>query len=265
MTTIAFVQARMNSSRLPGKVLKELSSGLTPLSLMLTRLRCSRLIDKIVVIAPECQTSKEIIAACKLYNVEIFLGSETNLLQRHLMAARHYLADICLKIPSDCPLIDSKVVDNVIQLCLDTNSDYASNLHPATFPDGLDVEVFKRESLEKAFIHSNQLHEFEHTTPYIWDTNPHEFSIANFTCPRGDFSMTHRWTIDYNEDFLFLQQLWEYIGTESLISYGYEDILLVLDEYPPLMAINKHLNGVNWYRNHTKDLHTIHSLNFKSF
>jgi spore coat polysaccharide biosynthesis protein SpsF len=171
-----------------------------------------------------------------------------------------FSADAVIKIPSDCPLIDAKVIDKVIQFYLDNidNYDYVSNLHPATYPDGNDVEIMSFDALRKAWNSAKREFEREHTTPFIWE-NPDIFRIGNVVWETGyDYSMTHRFTIDYPEDYEFIKKVYDELYIKKP-DFSLEDILNLLNENPEIKKINAKYIGINWYRNHLKELKTITS------
>jgi spore coat polysaccharide biosynthesis protein SpsF len=163
-----------------------------------------------------------------------------------------------VKIPSDCPLIDPKVITGVINTYISHKDefDFISNLHPATYPDGNDVEIMSMLSLEKAWKEAKKNFEREHTTPYMWE-NPQLFRIGNVEWESGfNYSMTHRWTIDYMEDYLFIKKIYDVLYNKNP-DFGLNDILNLLKIHPELTEINKKYAGVNWYRNHLNELKTI--------
>lgn len=212
-----------------------------------------------IVVATTTETIDDIIfQLCKNNNIEVFRGDPNDLLDRHYRVGLKYDADVVVKIPSDCPLIDSSVITKVLKFYLDHQSeyDYVSNLHPATYPDGNDVEVMTMKALKTAWLESNKNFEREHTTPFIWE-NPQRFKIGNITWETGyDYSMTHRWTIDYEEDYIFIKNIYDELYNINP-HFSMYDILNLLERKPSLIEINKKYNGVNWYRNHLNDLKTI--------
>ncbi len=254
---VIVVQARMSSSRLAGKVLLPLM-GESLLARMIERLEMSSYFATLVI-ATSTDTADDVIAKEALaLDVPCYRGSLTNLLDRHYQAAKLYNADVVLKIPSDCPLIDPKAIDNTLDFFFANRNeyDYVSNLHPATWPDGNDVEIMAMHCLEQAWRSATRPLELEHTTPYIWE-NPHLFSMGNVTWETGlDYSMSHRFTIDYPEDYLFIQRVFEELySIDPGFSCG--DILALLQRKPEIYGINATYAGVNWYRNHISELKTI--------
>lgn len=254
---VLVVQARMGSSRLPGKVMLDVC-GKPLLERMLERLaRVCTPVDLVVATTTEA-SDRAIDDLCRSLGVNVFRGHPTDLLDRHYLAGLVHGAEAVAKIPSDCPLIDPAVVDRVLGRFLVGDCDYAGNLHPASFPDGNDVEVMTMSALGEAWREAELLMEREHTTPFIWD-KPERFRLANVAWDEAggrDYSMSHRWTLDYPEDYEFIRRVYEelYPGNPA---FGLEDILGLLEAKPEIAAINAHYQGVNWYRHHLHELKTV--------
>jgi spore coat polysaccharide biosynthesis protein SpsF len=251
------IQARMSSTRLPGKVLLPLL-GKPLLTRMMERVINTKY-NPMVVIATTIEQEDDIIEKlCIENNWQVFRGDKEDLLDRHYEAAKKYNADIILKIPSDCPLIDPAIIDRVLEFFLvnKENYDYVSNLHPASYPDGNDVEVMTMKALTEAWRNASKKMEREHTTPYFWE-NPEKFRIGNVLWEKElDYSMSHRWTIDYPKDYNFIKEIFESLYPSNQL-FRLEDILNLLEQKPELNKINSELTGVNWYRNHLGELKTI--------
>lgn len=257
MNIVTVVQARCSSSRLPNKVLLPIL-GKELLIRQLERISHSFLAGKIVVATSTDKSDDKIENLCKENNYLCFRGSLNDLLDRHYQAAKLFNAEAVVKIPSDCPLIDPNIIDNVINFFIKNNNkyDYVSNLHPATYPDGNDVEIMHFSVLEKAWFEAKKDFEREHTTPYIWE-NTEIFRIGNYYWKSGkDYSMTHRFTIDYQEDYEFILKIYEKLYPITPY-FSLENILDLLKTEPELLKINEKYAGVNWYRNHLNDLKTI--------
>lgn len=256
---VTIIQARMGSTRLPGKILLPLVNE--PLLLkMYERVSYSELAGEIVVAITEEESDNELYKLCQQNNIKVFRGNTLDLLDRHYQAAKKYNAKAVIKIPSDCPLIDPEIIDKVILYYINNKEmfDFVSNLHPPSYPDGNDVEVMSFETLENAWINAKKDFEREHTTPYIWE-NPDQFRIGNVLWETGlDYSMTHRFTIDYNEDYEFIKRVYNELYDKNK-RFGLNDILNLLDEKPEIKMINEMYCGVNWYRNHLNELKTITS------
>lgn len=254
---VIVIQARMGSSRLQGKVMLPIL-GQSLLARMIERLRMVKY-DVTLVIATSVNEADDVLAQeADALGVACYRGSENNLLDRHYQAAQELQATVVLKIPSDCPLIDPAAIDAALEYFFAAGSrfDYISNLHPATWPDGNDVEIMTMQCLARAHQQASRQLELEHTTPYIWE-NPGLFNIGNIPWQTGlDYSMSHRFTIDYREDYEFIKAVFEALYPQNP-GFSCADILNLLDERPDIMAINSAYAGVNWYRHHLDELKTI--------
>lgn len=263
---VIVVQARMSSSRLPGKVMMPIL-GKSLLARMIERLSMIRN-EVTIVIATTQQPEDDVIAAeATAMAIPYYRGNLDNLLDRHYQAAKIHNADIVLKIPSDCPLIDPRIIDHMITFFINHPSDYLSNLHPATWPDGNDVEIMTMDCLQSTWQNAKRPLELEHTTPYIWE-NPHLYHIGNVSWDTGkDYSMSHRFTIDYQEDYLFIKRVFEELYPAKN-NFSCHDIIDLLERKPEIYELNARYAGVNWYRNHLEELTTIHpeqtNLHFKN-
>ena len=257
LNIVTVVQARTGSTRLPKKVMMSICGE--PLLLrMIERVRSANLAGTVVVATSTNKDDDVIEELCSAHNIDIFRGHPDDLLDRHYKTGLKYKADAIVKIPSDCPLIDPRIIDRIIKYFIDNRDkyDFASNLHPATYPDGNDVEIMKFSVLEDAWKFATKQFEREHTTPYIWE-NTDKFNIGNVRWSTGlDFSSTHRWTIDYEEDYVFIRSIYEelYPGRKMFSIY---DILNLLADKPFLSEINKKYTGQYWYDNHLDELSNI--------
>ncbi len=259
MNIVTVVQARMGSSRMPGKVMMPLAGK--PLILRMLERVCLAEITGKIIVAVTCENRDDRLAeTCEAGGYPVYRGSTSDLLDRHYQAGLKYNADAVVKIPSDCPLIDPAVITKVLSHFISNPGkfDYVSNLHPATYPDGNDVEIMTMEALELSWHEASRDLEREHTTPYIWE-NPDKFKIGNLVWETGmDYSMSHRWTIDYMEDYLFIREIYNALYEDNP-QFDLYDILEFEKNHPGVKALNEKYNGVNWYRNHLGELKTIKS------
>jgi spore coat polysaccharide biosynthesis protein SpsF len=254
---VTVIQARMGSTRLPGKVLLPLV-GKPLLLRIVERVSLANYVGEIVVAITEDELDNQLAMICQKNIIKLFRGSSLDLLDRHYKAAKKYSAEVVIKIPSDCPLIDPQVIDKVILYYIKNQErfDFVSNLHPPSYPDGNDVEIMSFEVLERAWINAKKDFEREHTTPFIWE-NPDKFRIGNVVWETGlDYSMTHRFTIDYKEDYEFIKRVYDELYAKNN-RFGLNDILMLLENKPEIKKINETYAGVNWYRNHLNELKTI--------
>ncbi len=255
MKTVVVVQARTGSSRLPGKILLPLA-GRPLLQRMLERVRAARTPSAVVVATTQETTDDVVEAIAASAGVPCFRGDTRDLLDRHYRAGVAFGADVVVKIPSDCPLIDPAVIDRVIgEYAVHAGEiDFVTNLCPPTYPDGNDVEVLPLDVLETAWTEAAAPHQREHTTPFIWE-HPERFRIRNIAWDAGlDYSATHRWTIDYLEDYAFLAAVYEALWTESKTVFPLADILSLLEARPDIAALNACHAGKTWYRAHAAAL-----------
>lgn len=258
---VVFVQARMGSTRLPGKIMKAVF-GKELLVHQVDRIRKAKTVDRAVVITTIKPEDDQVADLCLRNNIDVFRGSELDLLDRHVQAAKEYKADFVVKIPSDCPLSDPAVIDRVLNLWKENPDkyDYVSNYHPPTFPDGMDVEGCTFSILETAWREASKPHEREHAFPFIWD-QPERFRVGNVVNTYGDMFMSHRWTLDYEEDFQFIKAVMEALVDKP--DFGMEDVLDLLERRQDIAAINAKYAGVNWYRNVKGQLNTVDDSQYK--
>lgn len=246
---LTIIQARTSSTRLQNKVMLSLCNK--PLLLrMYERVSYAHNTGTIVIATTENKEDDKIEELCVKEKIECFRGHPTDLLDRHYKTAIKYDADVIIKIPSDCPLIDPLVIDKVINYYLNNINkfDYVSNLHPPSYPDGNDVEIMTFDALKIMWKEAMLEHQREHTTPFIWE-NPSKFEIGNVFWETGlDYSKTHRWTIDYQEDYNFIKLVFEELYYKNP-KFGINDILSLISNKPYIKNINSLHNGKFWYNN----------------
>lgn len=235
MKVICIVQARVGSTRLPGKVLKKIC-GKTVLQHDIERLCRVKNIDDLIIATTELKADDQIVEQCLKLDVKYFRGSEKDVLSRYYLAAKKNQADVVVRVTSDCPLIDPDTVEKIIDCYLMNQEvyDYVSNTIDRTFPRGLDAEVFSFASLEKSFISATKEYEREHVTPYIYQ-HPDEFKTFQYK-NEIDYS-DYRWTLDTEEDFQVIKKIYEalYEGNQK---FGFADIL-------DFVKKNQYINDIN--------------------
>ena len=236
MKVMAIVQARMGSSRLPGKVLCELG-GRTVIEQVVSRLRAASLLDDVVVAIPEGGRDDALEAECRRMGVRTCRGPERDVLGRYLAAISATGADIVARITADCPCTDPAIVDMVVGRVLASGCDYASNTLHRTWPRGYDVEVFTADALERAAAGATRPHEREHVTPAIWH-NPGKFSLQSVLCPapRGDPGW--RLCLDTPRDYAMLKLLWRLCADADGWLPRAEQVVAFLEQNPWLVAMN---------------------------
>ena len=233
---VAIVQARMTSTRLPQKVLKDLA-GEPVVFQVFNQLSYSKLIDDIVLATSTNISDDPLEEWAKDNNKKYFRGDLSNVLKRFYDTAKEFNADVIVRITADCPLIDPEIVDEVIEGFLKSDFDYFSNTNPPTFPDGLDTEVFSFTSLESSYRNAELQSEIEHVTPYIRN-HPELFKSGNFLSVVNYGNL--RWTIDNQEDYLFLVNIFDSLyRSNSFI--GWRKVIEFLENNEDLQNINSHI------------------------
>lgn len=231
MTTVAIIQARMGSRRLPGKVMMNVA-GKPLLQHVIDRVRAVEGLDRIVLATSIAEIDRPVYQCGKVSGVDVFAGSEDDVLDRYYQAARLFHADVVMRVTGDCPLLDPKVSGSVLSRFDQGDVDYVSNVHPPTFPDGLDTEVFSMQSLETAWRTARKPAEREHVTAYLWD-HPERFKLANVeTSP--DLSSL-RWTVDEPLDLELIRAVYQRLPSGD---YDHSVVLSILRMNPGLSNIN---------------------------
>jgi glutamate-1-semialdehyde 2,1-aminomutase len=234
MRVVAVVQARMGSTRLPNKVMK-LINGVPMIELLLARLAAANEINEIVLATSVDPRNQILINHVKSLGYKYVRGDENDVLNRYLMAAREFDADIVVRITGDCPLVDPSLVDAAILEFKRVNPDYLSNSLPATYPDGLDIEVFSRDALERSGVEAVESFDREHVTPYMRREGLFKtVSITNIL----DLSEL-RWTVDEPSDYELITHIFNHFAPNILFSW--EQILDLEKHQPNIFSINKNI------------------------
>jgi spore coat polysaccharide biosynthesis protein SpsF len=241
----AIIQARMGSTRLPGKVLIKVN-GRTLLEIQLERVKASKLINQIVVATSTLAQDKPIADLCASLGVLCCRGSETDVLERFHQTAKQFGASLIVRLTADCPLIDPAIIDRTIELFQKEKVDYAANTVPpdtSRFPDGSDVEVFSSAALERAHREATDANDREHVTFYFWK-HGHGFKTAQLWQPENWSS--YRLTVDYPEDLLVVEYLLKRLAQKK--SFGHvPELVAELDEHPEIRKANsRHFFGEGW-------------------
>jgi glutamate-1-semialdehyde aminotransferase/spore coat polysaccharide biosynthesis protein SpsF (cytidylyltransferase family) len=231
---IAIVQARMGSTRLPGKVLKEVN-GKSLIEILFRRLSRSKKIDKIVLATSTNIEDEPLAKTIEKLGFDVFRGSEDNVLERYYEIGTLYKPQAIVRITGDCPIIDPELVDEVIGFYLQENVDYASNTNPPTYPDGLDTEVFSLTTLEIAYEQAKESFEREHVTSFI-RTNG-QFRQANYS-NENNYS-DERWTVDEPEDFEVIENILNHFS--SNLNFTWRNVLQLKHSHPELFIANKNI------------------------
>jgi spore coat polysaccharide biosynthesis protein SpsF len=232
---VAIIQARMGSTRLPGKVLKDIG-GETVLARVVNRTRRARLLDQVVVGTSLLPADDAIVEECDRLSVARFRGDEVDVLDRYYRAAQKLAAEAVVRITADCPLVDPEVIDATVRAFIDQKPDYASNSLVLTYPRGLDVEVLMVAALARAWRDAKESHQRVHVTPYLYE-NPQVFKILSLTAER-DYSK-YRWTVDTAEDLDMVRTVYARFGNRDDIRW--REVLGLMGREPRLAEVNSHV------------------------
>ncbi len=241
---LAVIQARFSSSRLPGKVMKDLL-GEPMLFRQIERVLRSKMIGSIVVATSDDPSDDPIEVMCKEKGIAVFRGSLDDVLDRFYRASEPYSPDHVVRITGDCPLIDPAIIDMVTAKHLEEQNDYTSNTLVPTFPDGLDVEVMTFDALKVAWRSARLSSEREHVTPFIYK-NQDNFKCANLANESGDLSKM-RWTVDEPEDFTFIHGVYSRLYPVNP-DFSTEEVLRLIEDHPEFYALNDRFERNEGYR-----------------
>jgi spore coat polysaccharide biosynthesis protein SpsF len=233
---VAIIQARMTSSRLPGKVMQDIA-GKPMLWHVINRVRRARLVDEVVAATTVDPSDDPIEEFCLKNRIEFYRGSLFDVLDRYYECAVEYLADVVVRVTADCPVIDPAVVDLTVREFLDRGVDFAANRLPPpwrrTFPIGLDTEVCSFSALQKAWLEAAAKHEREHVMPYLYEES------GRFKVYQVDTSPDYgamRWTVDTPEDLVFIRKIFEAFGGRD--DFSWLEVLKLVQDKPELLALN---------------------------
>ena len=234
-TIIAIIQAHMSSTRLPGKVMKDLC-GEPALYRMIERVRQSKLLTDIVIATSTLPCDDQIVEACEKWGVHTFRGSDSDVLSRYWGAAQMYPADAYMRLTSDCPLLDPITIDTEIQYFLDHDFRYVSStaggICKPTYPGGIGGEVFTAELLEETARNATEGYEHEHVTPYMYWKQDSLGAV-----PYKENASQYRITLDTPEDYDVINRVYNALYTPGN-TFSLEDILTYLRAHPEVVAIN---------------------------
>lgn len=244
----AIIQARTNSTRLPKKVIK-IIEGKPVLWHVIERVKRVRNINKVILATTDKKEDDILEKIAKKLNIPVFRGSENDVLDRYYQTAKVFRIDPIVRITADCPLLDPKVVEKVVDFYLKGNYDYVSNVHPPTFPDGLDVEVFSFKTLKKIWEKAKLSSEREHVTSYI-SNHPWMFKTGNVRSPK-DLNYL-RLVLDEKEDLILIRKIYKELYNKNPF-FGLEEILELFRRKPELIKINQDIKRNEGYLESLKE------------
>ena len=234
MKVLLLVQARMNSTRLPNKVMKTIG-GIPMIELLLSRLSRAREVNQIVIATSVDERNQSLIEHVRRLGYACEQGSEHDVLNRFVQTARIHQADIVVRITGDCPLVDPELIDECIRRFKITGVDYFSNIDPPSYPDGLDIEVFTFNALEQASQETRKPSHLEHVTPYLRESG--RFNTAAMQ-HNQDLSAL-RWTVDEPEDFAVIEKIFLHFHPRTNFAWG--EILNLQHQQPDIFNNNQHI------------------------
>lgn len=232
--TAAIIQARLGSTRLPGKVLKDLN-GKPLIFHIINRLKFCKQIDSIVLATTINAIDDKLAEWCKANDVPCYRGDENNVLKRYYDAATEYKADVIVRVTADDPFKDPKVIDSVIELLKSKSIDFAFNNCPPSYPEGLDTEVFTYSAIKRAFEADTTDFEREHVTQYFYH-NPDKFKLENLAYKEDVSNL--RLTVDTEQDFELASRIYSKLSPNGEMFY-LEDVLALIKKEPELLEVNK--------------------------
>jgi len=236
MRIVAIIQARMGSTRLPGKVLLPLQDR-TVLGHVINRVRAVPSISEVIVATSTQVLDDAVEAEALRERALVYRGSEQDVLSRFYEAAVTHAAELVIRITADCPLIDPSIIGATIQRLIDTGADYASNCLQRTYPRGLDVEVFTMLALQQAFQWADRPEQREHVTPFIYQS-PDEFKLVHVT--HVENFADYRWTLDTEEDWQLISHIYSAIHKPGYM-FTWEEALRLCQANPHLLLLNQHI------------------------
>lgn len=238
MKTVAIIEARMTSTRLPGKILMPVL-GKPLLELLVERLKRASSLDQIIVATTTNATDDIVEDLTKKLGIGCFRGSEEDVLDRVLRAAHAFQADIIVEITGDCPLVDPLIVDNVVITYKKGQYDYVSTAIKRTYPRGLDTGAFSTNVLENVARLTDDPVDHEHVTLYIYE-HPDIFSLFNIESHLPERQWNYRLTVDTNEDFVLIKSIYEILYPINP-AFSFLDVLALLDNRPDLRKLNQEI------------------------
>ena len=237
------VQARMGSTRLPGKVIMKIQNNDTMIDFVINQLKFSKTVNKIIIATTTLSEDDKIINLLGQRKIEFFRGSENDVLTRYYECAKFHSLDVIVRITSDCPLIDPEIIDDLVQKFLNSDCDFISPGFPRTYPQGsADIEVFSFRTLKKVWLEAKKPSDREHVCTYIYN-NPEKFKIKKV--PNTSDYANFKWSVDRENDLKFVQEIVKRISHRPILT---DYIINLLKNEPELIDINKNFIFEEGYR-----------------
>lgn len=246
--TVAIIQARMGSTRLPEKVLKDIA-GRPMLWHVVTRVRVASLLDETVVATTVEDQDDQIVAFCEESGVEYVRGSEDDVLDRYYQAADEMDADTVVRITSDCPLVSPTIIDRTIRVFEEAECEYANT--KIEYPNGLDVEAMQFEALEQAWNEATRDEDREHVTTYIRRSDAFDKVKIDNLLDTSQYSATDddtvlRWSVDYPSDLEFVREIYDHLHTNGPWTFDQQAVFELLERRPEIVDITDHASPADF-------------------
>ena len=235
MKVVAIVQARMGSTRLPNKVMRHIC-GVPMIELLLARLARARQVHQVVLATSVDERNQPLAEHVEGLGYQVWRGSEDDVLDRYVQAARAHSADVVVRITGDCPLLDPEIVDEVVTAFNREAPDYASNTLRRTWPRGLDTEVVALSALEIAGREAAETYERVHVTPFLYH-HAERFRLLPVVGAHDCGSL--RWTVDEADDLAMVREVYAALGKDN--TFGWRQVLELVQEHPEIAEINRHV------------------------
>lgn len=229
------IQARTGSTRLSGKVLSQIEDK-PMIWHVINRVKEIKFVEQIALITTKEKSDQTLLEIAENEKIIGFSGNTMDVLDRHYQCALRLSADPIIRITGDCPLIDPYIVEEMLKIFINHDYDYISNIHPPTYPDGLDTEIFSFKTLQQCHKNAKLPSEREHVTPFI-SKNPDKFKLFNFE--NKENLSKNRWTVDEKEDLKFVKLIYEKMRPKKI--FNFEQILQILKNEPDLIEINNQI------------------------
>jgi spore coat polysaccharide biosynthesis protein SpsF len=243
MKIVAIIEARMTSTRLPGKVL--LPAANKPMLLhLVNRIKKVKKVKKIIVATTTNKKDLAITRFCKKHKINFFRGSENDVMERVISAAKKYKAEVIVEITGDCPIIDHKIIDQCLEIYLANKAEYVTNCHVRGYPDGMDVQVYKLKTLIKSRKMTNNKLDREHVTLHI-RKNPKIFKSINLMPPKKLYWPDLGLTLDEFKDYILLKKIIEHFHKKKRNFFSCEDVIDYLSKNKKTRNINKTIKRKN--------------------
>ena len=236
MNTVAIIQARTGSTRLPNKVLTDIC-GKPMLKHVINRVKLAQKINQVVIATSNLDEDIPIISFAEVNQIPAFAGDPDDVLDRYIKTADEFKADHIVRITADCPFIDPTIIDSVVKTHLQKNADYTSNTLKRTFPRGLDTEVFSYQVLKEASVTTKKSYEREHVTPYIYE-HPKKFKLENVVAPPDLRYPEMRLCVDTSEDLEFVKKICQSLQNKNGTLLSAKTIVDYLNQHPEIKKIN---------------------------